>query len=119
MTAFTILFAVGLLVIVGLWQTGNPAIIDRGDGQPRGMWDRHSPLHILGAALTAFAFGLTLQGHFYQSKLAFLASFVLWLIVEVAQKFPKDKQGGFFEPADVLWNGVGAAIGGFLVAAVL
>lgn len=115
-------WVVGLLgagVIAYLWYKGHPDLIDRGDapGNERAFWNAHSKLHIGGAAATAFLPALAdgfLAG--------LLLSVVLWTLVEVAQTYPRDKQGGFFEKADLVWDVVGAFIGawfGSLIGALL
>lgn len=106
---------IGALVIAVLWYRENAAIIDRGDDpeNPRKAWNLHSKFHIAGAAVTAFPAGLAdgpMNG--------FIVAFVLWFLVEIAQRFPRDKQGGVIEWADVWWNAVGAFLGAWLGAFV-
>ena len=96
-------------MIGALWWIGHPGLIDRGEGQPRDLWDWHSPWHLGGAAVVACV-AAKLAGR----RAGVGVSFLLWTAVEVAQWLPRDGRGGYFEWADVLWNAVGAIAGGWL-----
>src|SRR5688572_7039388 len=112
MTITILTFVIGALIIGALWYKGHAAVIDRGDdpdNPPRELWNLHSKTHIAGAAITAFPAGL-----WDGPTNGFLVAFVLWALVEVAQKFPRDKQGGIIEWADLWWNAVGAFAGAWL-----
>lgn len=113
------IFLIGVAIIARLWWTGHPEIIDRGDtpgNPPRRFWNDHSKLHLFGAALIAVSVAIldaasTDRDGFIAGA---LVSFGLWGLVEVAQKFPRDKQGGMVEWSDVWWNFVGAFAGAWL-----
>lgn len=113
MTALVV-FLIGLAVIGGLWLKGHPSVIDRGpkyEGQKRKFFDRHSPLHFLGALIVAAFVGIV-DGYIA----GFLVSAALWSLVEIAQKNPRDGQGGYAEPSDFLVDAVGAAVGALIGA---
>ena len=101
--------AVGVAVIGLLWWIGYPGLIDRGEGQPRDLWDHHSPWHLGGSAAIAFVVA-KVAGR----RAGITVSMLLWAAVEIAQWLPRDGRGGYFEWADVLWNVVGASGGGWL-----
>lgn len=108
-----LVFAIGVSVIGLFWYTGHPSVIDRGDGpgNKRAIWNPHSKFHIYGAAITAFPAAL-FDGPYH----GFFVSLLLWTLVEVAQKYPRDKQGGMIELADLWWDAVGALGGAWLGA---
>ena len=103
------MFGAGIAVVGLLWWIGHPGLIDRGEGQPRDLWDWHSPWHLGGSAAIAFV-AATVAGR----RAGIAVSFFLWTALEIAQWLPRDRQGGYFEWADVLWNAVGAVGGGWL-----
>lgn len=106
-----IILVLGLGAIGYLWKNEHPQIIDRGDGpgNKRAFWNPHSKLHLVGAGIVAF------PGAVFNGFLAGLAvSLVLCTLVEIAQRFPHDKQGGYFEWADLWWDYVGAFLGAWL-----
>jgi hypothetical protein len=108
----------GLAVIARLWYTGHPEIIDRGDDpkNKRAFWNDHSKLHLFGSAIIAFV--IALLDAAVTDRDGFLAglivTFLLGLAVELAQKFPKDEQGGYLEPYDLWWDFIGAFVGAWL-----
>ena len=104
-------FIIGSVLIGVLRHAGHPALIDRGEGQPRDWADRHSAYHVGGAAAVALAVGVV-DG----ATAGGLVSFGLWAAVELAQRFPREGVG-YFEWPDVLWNLIGAAAGAALAAA--
>lgn len=102
MTA-ALLWLAAAIGIGALWYTGHPATIDRGEGT-RDAWDDHSWGHLGGSAVTALVFFLLTK----DAALSFVASVSLWLLVEAAQWKPRDRQGGYFERWDAVWDVVGA-----------
>lgn len=110
MTASLVALGVGVIVIAYLWFTGHPAIIDRGEGQPRTKLDGHSKYHALGGFGVALGVGL-----FDGWWLGLLVSVWLWSLVEIAQKNPRDRKGGYAEPSDFLMDALGASLAALLV----
>lgn len=112
--AYFVLLLMGLATIGGLWATGHPSIIDRGPdsegGVRRKFVDGHTKWHFIGALVVAFAFTLV-SGH---GPVGTGTSFLLWSLVEVAQKNPRDDKGGYAEPSDFTFDGAGSILGGLL-----
>ena len=119
-TVFVIAWVVTILgILFYLWWTGHPHLIDRGDGpgNQRAWWNLHSSLHLAGGAIAAFFPAFAKAG--WQGVLVGIAiSLGAGILVELGQRFPRDKKGGVVEVADLLWDFLGALggalIGGFL-----
>lgn len=101
---------IGLAIVGYLRHIGHPAVIDRGEGQPRRWKDAHSRYHALGAGAIALVVAVA------DGPLAgFVVGWLVFLAVELAQRFPREG-AGYFEGPDIGWNTLGAAIGAGLGA---
>lgn len=111
-------FALACLAVVGLaWYTGHKAAIDPGgyrDDVRKG-WNwgdkfRHAVGCLVTVLIGFYGFGWGLEEVYWPDWMwtCVFIGFGAWLLIEVAQKFPRSKAAGRFAIEDVAADAVGA-----------